>query len=361
MARTGRHDVDDEPLPPSRPFLIALVLILVALAVMVAWHYLGAIVFALLFGFLLQPAQRGLTKLVRWPWLAATILTLGVGVLLVAPFVLIAWSVYDEFLALLALLQDPAALHEKMNELLAPFGLDVEEVAPRALEFGRSAASGAAGLVLPTARFVFDFMISLIVFFFLTFFAIRDGSKWGEALRDRLPLPAGDKDRLFDGASASIKAITMGTFFVAGVQGVVAGIGWWLFGFPSPLFWGAVMVVVGILPFGAPFLITVPAGIIAMVMGDWFAGIGIIVYTVTLVALTDDVLRPIVVGKGASVHPGAVLIGMLGGIYVFGVAGFLIGPLIFALLGPVVDVWAHRRRHYYEDADNQDAAIRGGV
>lgn len=323
-----------------------MVVILIGLAVIITWPVLGAVVFALLFGFLLQTPQRILTRAVRWPSLASSILTFAVVVVLVGPFVLLAWSVHDDLLRFFEMLQDPTAVQENFDAWLAPLGLDTETLAPWVADIGGRVATVASGLVLPTAQFVFDFLVGLLVFFFVLFFAIRDGDRWGQALREKLPLAADDRDRLLAGAGTSIRAITLGTFFVAGVQGVVAGIGWWLFGFPAPLVWGAVILFIGILPFGAPFLVTIPAGIIAMLQGDWFAGIGIIVYTVTVVALTDDVLRPLVIGKTARVHPAGVLVGMIGGAYVLGVAGFLIGPLVFALLGPVMDLWADRRREH---------------
>lgn len=184
---------------------------------------------------------------------------------------------------------------------------------------------------------------SLIVFFFLLFFVLRDGPALVEAVRRFTPLRERSKDRLLALVGRRTRAIVLGTFLVSVLQGVASGIGWWVFGFPAPFFWGFVITLVAVLPFGAPFLILVPASILAIVQGDLWQGIGLLAYSIVVVGLIDDLVRPWVVGRHSGIHPAIVLVGTLGGLVVFGASGFVLGPLLLGLVGPVLEAWADDR------------------
>jgi predicted PurR-regulated permease PerM len=89
--------------------------------------------------------------------------------------------------------------------------------------------------------------------------------------------------------------------------------------------------------------IIAPASIIAILQGNVFAGIGLLVYGIVVVGLLDNILRPFVVGRGTDAHPAVILVGTIGGLALFGISGFLLGPLLLSLLGPVLDVWAQEQ------------------
>lgn len=340
----------EHPIPPSRPFLIGLVLIVLALAILIARPYLGAVVLALLVAFIVHPIQARLAPKVRWPSLAAFIILTGVILILVAPFVFVVWQTLDSLQRIVVTLQDPAAVEARLRGILETFGIEGQEAAQTISMAGQKLAEFAAGAVLPTIMFLFKGLLALVVFLFVLFFGIRDGKKWIEGLKAHTPLSPPDKEELFTGARDSIWAIVMGTFVVSVVQGTIAGIGWWIFGFPDPIFWGFVMIILAVLPFLGAFLVAIPAGILAIIEGDYFSGVGLLIWTVTIVALSDDMLRPYLIGKRSGVHPVFILVGILGGVAVFGVAGFIIGPLIYALIEPIMTTW--RKRRYERAVDH---------
>lgn len=335
---------DDGALPPSRKFLLALVVLLLFFTFLLVRPYLGAVVLALLLGFLLQRPYRALLRRVRFPSLAAGLILLVVFAALVGPIAFIVRSLADEAGMVVALLQDPAGMEAAAARALAQFGVDEERVTSLIQDAGQAAAGGLQGALLPTLSKAAHFLGSLLVFSILLFFVLRDGERAIEVLGPLTPLRPAARERLLGLVADRTRAIALGTFLVSIIQGVASGLGWWFFGFPAPVFWGFVMTIIAVLPLGAPFLVMVPAGILALLQGNLFAGIGILVYAAVIVGLIDDLLRPYVVGRRSGVHPAVILVGTLGGITVFGVSGFLLGPLVVSMLEPVLQVWAEERR-----------------
>ena len=337
------------PVPPSRLFLIGLALLLLFVAFVVVRPYLGAVVLAILIGFLMQPIHRRLVRWVRYPSLAATIGLLLVILALVLPFVVMVQQLRDEAAMVVAFVQDEQGLERAMGDIAARFGMErsqVDGLVQRALTGLAGAVQGGLG---STVAKVFDVVAGFIVFLFLVFFVLRDGEAFARGVKDLTPIREGARDRLYHLIAQRTRAIALGTFLVSLAQGIAAGIGWWIFGFPAPIFWGFVMTVIAVLPLGAPMLVMVPAGIIRIVQGDLLAGIGIIAYGAVVVGLLDNLLRPFVVGRSgggesSDAHPAIILVGTIGGLAVFGVSGFLLGPLLLSLLGPVLEVWAEERR-----------------
>lgn len=339
---THEGDEVSGPVPHSRGFLIGLVLLLLFVAFVLVRPYLGAVVLAVLIGFLMQPIHRALLRVVRSPSLAAFVGLALVAFALVIPIVFIAQQLRDEAAMVVAFVQDPQGLERAIDDLGARVGIESTE---GFLERGLAALAAALqGRLASSLATVIDVVAGFVLFFFLLFFVLRDGAAAARAVRRLTPLRPAARERLYVLIGQRTKAIALGTFLVSIAQGVAAGIGWWFFGFPAPVFWAFVMTVIAVLPLGAPMLVMVPAGVIAILQGDYFAGIGILVYGTVVVGLLDNLLRPFVVGRGGDAHPSIILIGTIGGLAVFGVSGFLLGPLLLSLLGPVLEVWAEDRR-----------------
>lgn len=339
-----------EPLPASHAFLVAIVLVLLGIGLFLVKEFLGALVLALLLAFLLQRPYWAVVKRVKYPSLAAWIMLLVVSVAIVLPVALIVRELVDQSEAVLDFAKDPEGIEAALAEVLDPFNIDRFEAR---ILIARGVEAGA-GLIQSSLLGILErvphLLAGLVVFLFTLFFGLRDGPALVRTLRDYTPLHPRVRDHLYTLVGARTRAIALGTFLVSIVQGVAAGFGWWIFGFPAPVFWGVVMTVLAVLPLGAPFLVLVPAGVVALLQQDWFSGIGILVWAGLVVGLIDDMLRPYVVGRSAGVHPAIILIGTLGGLLVFGVSGFLLGPLALGMIGPALEVWAEERRENHRSA-----------
>ena len=319
-------------------FLLTAVAVLAVASLFVIWPFLTGTIFALVVGYLLQRPFHALARVVRYRWLAALLLVLAVLVAVVVPIVIIAWELVQEARTLLA---DGGAggYTDALVVALARFG--VEEAQARQLLSDALAALGnvvKAG-ALGTLGALAGVLANVGIFVFLLYYVLVGGDALAAFVRRAMPLEENRRDHLMHTIGQRVRALFLGTFLVSVIQGVAAGLGWWFFGFPSPVFWGFVMTILAVIPAVGPILVMLPAGIVALAQGDMFAGIGIIVWGLVVVGLIDNLTRPYIVGRSSDVHAGVVLLGTLGGLVVFGATGFIIGPLLLSMVAPLLQEW----------------------
>ena len=128
------------------------------------------------------------------------------------------------------------------------------------------------------------------------------------------------------------QAVLYGQVLTAVIQGALGGLGLLICGVPNPLFWGAIMMITAFVPLLGTPLIWVPAAVGLILDGQTTRGIVLLIYGATIVMNIDNFLRPRLVSGRSKVHPVLILIGVLGGLRVFGFIGMLVGPLILAVL-----------------------------
>jgi predicted PurR-regulated permease PerM len=138
-------------------------------------------------------------------------------------------------------------------------------------------------------------------------------------------------------------AILYGYILTAMLQGFLGGLTFYIVGIPSPILWGVIMSIFALLPFGGTALILVPAILFSLGAGDTQSTVILIVATL-IIGNIDNFVRPKIIGKKSDIHPVVVLVGVLGGLYLFGIMGFLIGPLIFALLLTFLNIYETERK-----------------
>jgi predicted PurR-regulated permease PerM len=175
---------------------------------------------------------------------------------------------------------------------------------------------------------------------YILFFFLRDGGRLVAALIRALPLGDVRERELLVKFSEVTRATIKGTLVVGCVQGAIGGLLFWILGIPAPVFWGAVMAVFSVMPVVGPGIVWGPAAIILIAGGHIFKGIVLIAGGVVLIGLVDNVLRPLLVGRDTQMPDYLVLLATLGGLSVFGIAGFVIGPVIAAFFLVVWEMFA---------------------
>ena len=138
------------------------------------------------------------------------------------------------------------------------------------------------------------------------------------------------------------KAIVLGALVVGAAQGGLGALAFIIVGIPSPVFWAFIMMVLSIIPGLATALVWVPAAIVLIIQGKIFAGLFLTVFGILVIGLVDDYLRPMLIGKRSKIHPLLVLVSTLGGAAVLGLSGFIIGPIIAALLLTFLHIYEKR-------------------
>jgi predicted PurR-regulated permease PerM len=187
------------------------------------------------------------------------------------------------------------------------------------------------------------------VFLYTMFFFLKEGNQILEKIMFYLPLPDGVERRILDRFTSVTRATIKGTLVIGIIQGSLAGLAFWVVGIEGAVFWGTIMTVLSIIPAVGTALIWVPAVIYLIITGQYVQAIGLLLFCSLLVGSIDNVLRPWLVGRDTELHELMIFFGTLGGISLFGIIGFIIGPIIAALFVTVWDIYAQTFIDYLSD------------
>lgn len=205
----------------------------------------------------------------------------------------------------------------------------------------------ASTLVFSIPKFILNFFVMIFTMFYL----FKDGPVLLDNLKRVLPLRDIYKRHLFEKFNKVTFAIVYGYIVVAIMQGILGGIGFFIFGVNSPVIWGIVMVFAALIPFIGTGIIWFPPALIKLISGISAGDSGMIIggvlfmlYGILIISSLDNILRPRIIGKKAKVHPVLILIGVLGGLHLFGFVGLIAGPLIFALFVTFIQAYERDKK-----------------
>ncbi len=183
-----------------------------------------------------------------------------------------------------------------------------------------------------TVQFLFLFFVMLYaLYFFLT-----NGRAVLERILYYLPLRDEDERRMLDRFLSVTRATLKGTGLIGLLQGALGAVAFMAVGIAAPVFWGAIMVILSVIPGLGVGLVWVPAAVWLAMDGRWLAAGGLVAWFVLVVGLVDNVIRPRVVGRDTQMSELLVFLSTLGGLSLFGALGLVIGPIVGALF---VTVW----------------------
>ncbi len=188
------------------------------------------------------------------------------------------------------------------------------------------------------------FFFMLFIMFYTLYYFLKDGAKMLARLMHLSPLGNQYEEMLYEQFTSTTRATLKSTLIVGGIQGSLGGLLFLIAGIDGALIWGTIMVVLAIIPAVGPPLVLVPAGLVALFTGNVSGGV-IIMVGALVISFVDNILRPILVGKDIQMHPLVVLFATLGGIFLFGVSGFVIGPIIAALYTSIMTMYEHYYRN----------------
>jgi len=199
----------------------------------------------------------------------------------------------------------------------------------------KDAIDKVGGIILSQTSWVIANGTKMVFYFFLMIFTMyyffKDGEKLIYKIKRLMPLPKEQIDTVFSQLHDVIQATMYGGMVVALLQGFLGGLLFMIMGIPSPVFWGAIMAFLAILPFVGAFIVYVPAGIILFFGGAYLKGLLIIAIGTLVISQSDNLIRPYLIAGKTTLHPLMLFLTILGGIYIFGLLGLIIGPLIAAV------------------------------
>lgn len=310
-------------------FIIILLLFLV-LTFLLIRTFITYIVLSFILVFAFLPLYRKLKSKIKNPSLASAIMVVLIILIIVIPIVFISYKLIAEARNAYSLvnLNSINMLSEKINHALNT-NIDL------ATDFGK-ALSALEGVIISSSIKLIGSMIEIIigifVMFFIMFYLLRDWDFFISEITNIIPLKHEYKTQLLLKIRDVLNGVIHGQVLIAATQGILGGILLFVFGVPNALLWGVIMIIFAFIPWLGTPLIFVPAGIIKIIEGHAFSGIMIIVLGAVIIMNIDNYLWPKFLSGAGKIHPVAALLGVIGGIKLFGFVGIIIGPIIIALL-----------------------------
>jgi len=312
----------------------ALVVLLIALgyfSFIVISPFFSYLLFSIVLVMLFYPLYESLSgRLGGRRRTASVLLVLGLIVLIILPGISFgvllfnqAPMAYESF----AVAIDVSAAQPLAEMILGP-EVDLDALISGSVrDFRRYVVSSAPQFLSSAGEVVLGFFI----LFFVMYYLFAEGPQILSGIRQISPLSKKHHDALLSNINNVVRGVIEGQIVLGLIQGLLAGLLFWILGVPNALFWGFVTAIVSMLPVVGAFMIWLPIAIWLLLSGMIWQGVTLIIIGGAVISQIDNMLRPYLVGRYAEVHPALVLIGVLGGMSVFGIAGFILGPLILAL------------------------------
>jgi len=300
--------------------------------------FFGAVFWACVLALLFHPLHRHLLGRIKNRPNLSALATLSLCLTLaILPALFVLGSFVQEGAGLYQRLQsgemDPAQYVERVRQafpaaqqLLEKLNLDLGSLKSQL----SSAAIGASRFIAQNAvqfgQGTLEWFAGLGLMLYLAFFMLRDGPALVELLVKALPLGDVREKLLFAKFAEVTRATVKGNLVVAAAQGALGGLIFWILGISGALLWGVVMALLSLIPVVGAGLIWVPAAVYLFAIGDWVQGLILTAFGVGVIGLVDNLLRPVLVGRDTKLPDYMVLLSTL-----FGMNGFVIGPLVAAL------------------------------
>jgi predicted PurR-regulated permease PerM len=184
--------------------------------------------------------------------------------------------------------------------------------------------------------------LHLLVVAFTFFFALRDQDEIIAYIKSMLPFSKEVERKLFNYTKGITSSVIYGQIFIGLLQGIIVGLGLFIFGVPNPVFLTLAAIFASILPILGPFMIWVPVVIYLLIGGNNVAAWGVGIFGI-IASTIDNIIRPIIVSKKTQMHSGLALIGMISGLFLFGILGLILGPLILGYLIIVLELYRNNK------------------
>jgi len=332
-------------------FLTLLALVTIAFG-WILFPFFGAVMWAVALAILFTPIYRRLVRKLRGRNMAAIATLLMALIVVIIPLALVTVSLIEE-VALVSqkvrsgeisfssyFQQVVNAIPHWALGLLDRFGLgNVDGLINQVSQAASKGSQAIAGHAVAIGQNTFEFLVSFGIMLYLLFFLLRDGGDLSKTVRDSLPLAKPHTHYLLNKFTTVIRATIKGNIAVAASQGIIGGVTFSLLGVQGALLWGVLMAFLSLLPAVGAALIWGPAAIYFLAVGMIGKALTLVFVGVFVIGLVDNILRPLLVGKDTQMPDYMVLMSTIGGISLFGINGFVIGPVIAALFMAAWDLF----------------------
>jgi predicted PurR-regulated permease PerM len=329
---------------------IFLVILLGYLTYQILQPFLRAIAWAVVFAIVFYPVYTFILKYLRFKALASTATLIVVVLLIMGPFTYLSFVLIDELGNLIQNINkgtldsivnffSHSHLAWLIDNIQSEFGMqgisNIGDLSESIKTLGSTITSSLSSGITNLAGMIINFILML----FALFFFLRDGPGFLPKIRDYLPFSEDNKNRLISRVKDMVISTVYGGVLIAFIQGILGGFAFFFLGIESPVLWGSAMTVMSFLPLLGTFSVWGPASIYLFIQGSYIRGIILLLYGVLVISMVDNILRPMIISGRTKMPTLAVFFSVLGGIKVFGLIGFIMGPLVLALFVSVFEIF----------------------
>lgn len=332
-------------------FFFAILIGVTALAFFVAKPFLVPFLIAAILVHLFQPVYRNILKITgNRKGISSGITCLIIAVIIITPIIFISVLVVNEIKGVvLDISSDSAsfgkivgAINGKLSETPFVKNLNPQKyiTAEGILAAVKSFSQNTLSILQNTYRGVVHFIFVTFIMFFSLFYLFIDGGRLARTVMKLSPLKDKYEEILLQKFSSIVRATLKGTTLIAILQGALGGILFWATGVASPALLGILMTISSVIPSIGSGLVWLPVGIIMIILGNYAAGLIILLVGALFISTIDNFIRPKLIGRDTQMHPLLILFSTLGGIAFFGISGFIAGPIVMSLFVALWDIYS---------------------
>lgn len=324
-------------------FFVGLLLIATVLVASLFLPFLEVIVLSSIFGVVLTPLHRKISNSIgKRNGIAAFIVVLLFAAVVITPTIFLTMKVFNESRGIYSQLTDNSEIdyiQKVTNAIETPIKKINPEFSVNISQYAGVSADWITGHLSSILSSVLSIFTGIILIFIALYFFLKDGQKFKDILIDLSPLKDKYDEEIFIRVKQTINSTVRGVLLVAVVQGLLAGIGLWVFGIPNPTLWGSISAIASLVPGLGTAVVFIPAVAYMYIAGNVPFAIGLMLWGGIIVGLVDNFLGPYLYSKGTEVHQLIMLFSVLGGLSAFGPIGFIFGPLIISLFFALIDIY----------------------
>jgi len=323
-------------------FLFVLLLITVVITFLIFYPFLAMLVLSAAFAVVLNPLYLWIKKhLVKnIAWLASLLTVIIFLVCLCVPLFFVGKAVFNQTQDLYLNVISSG----NSNHFIESINSSINKLLPEGFSFDiHSKITQLVSSLSNNLTQFFSSTINSIVMFvlmiFTLFYLLKDGEKWEKGFMKILPLRDNNTSEILINLKKSINRIFKGSFIIAIAQGILAWIGFTIFGIPNAIIWAIVAAVASFVPTIGTSIVTVPAILFLFFTGMHLQALGLLIWSIIIVGTIDNILSPYIISKDTEIPSLFILFAILGAVSLIGPLGILIGPLVLSLLYSLVSIY----------------------
>ncbi len=330
----------------NRIAIIIIVAVLLVLTFLILRPILISTIFALILSFIFYPLHKRIRSLVKSKNLSALIICLILLAIIIVPLVFFMPLIVRQSVQIYTFLQGedfltPAyALINKLfvspdisKDLIVGLNSFTAKLADSFLNKFQDIILGSPAI-----------LVHLLIILFVFFFGLRDGEEFVAYIQSLSPLSKESEKKVFQQFKDITYSVIYGNILVGIVHGLAAGFALFILGIPNAVILTLLAIFFSVIPLLGPWLVWVPVDIYLFSVGRTTEAVGLLIYGLVVISWIDNIIRPLIVSRRTKINSAVILVSMIGGLFVFGVLGLVLGPLIISYLILIIETFRTNKR-----------------